>query len=562
MIEVSRRARMRPCATASGWTAGAPANVSAALVVIVVVPLALLQVPNLIALAVPGMRAIGSVSRSEPELVRAAGLALPAMLLAAPTAALAARRARAWPVLLVGLTMLGLADVGANLPAPGAHMVRAVAVDRAAHGLGAGTALAGCLALVWERPGLARRMLACLWSAAAVATLMVSVPLIGSRVAAGGWRAALQPYPWLTGAALAATAAHVALTGSTRGAIAVCAARRSGRRDKRSCRGIDLWLATIRAARGRQHRRSPAHPARRHAHAGSGRRLFPESCCRRACRWPGHRAIGGRGAGSSLAHGGSRHDRQRRWRLVTCRDDRNRCRGGLRCLHCGQGFWCRGSGHVLCATFCAMVSAMVRAMLCCAQARHGRATQARHERPGRGHWRAARPRHAAMLRTRGGPGGRDGTRHRRGGSVGRAHLRVSRASRSRGGPARSGGGGRRSRARRCAGRRVGERVFGRAARWPCRGDDWLPRRRSPADPAPGRARRGDCPRPGGPRVASRGAGARYARARRRHLGAGRRGCGGPRRDYCFARRSCVPWRHCRAIGRVSSRTQSLFNSLR
>ena len=219
MIEVSRRARMRPCATASGWTAGAPANVSAALVVIVVVPLALLQVPNLIALAVPGMRAIGSVSRSEPELVRAAGLALPAMLFAAPTAALAARRARAWPVLLVGLTMLGLADVGANLPAPWAHMVRAVAVDRAAHGLGAGTALAGCLALVWERPGLARRMLACLWSAAAVATLMVSVPLIGSRVAAGGWRAALQPYPWLTGAALAATAAHVALTGSTRGAM-------------------------------------------------------------------------------------------------------------------------------------------------------------------------------------------------------------------------------------------------------------------------------------------------------------------------------------------------------
>lgn len=72
---------------------GMAADVSAALVVLTVIPLALLQVPNLIAVAPPGTLATAGASRSGAELVRAAGLALPAMLIAAPAAALAARRA-------------------------------------------------------------------------------------------------------------------------------------------------------------------------------------------------------------------------------------------------------------------------------------------------------------------------------------------------------------------------------------------------------------------------------------------------------------------------------------
>ena len=222
MLETARRSRAQRDATFPAGTVGVPANLVVGLVVLAVVPLALLQVPNLVAVAEPGMPVTGGGSRSGTELIRAAGLALPAMLLAAPVATLAARRGRAWPVLLAGLLLVGLADLGADIST---GTVRGVAVDRAAHGLGAGAALAGSLALVWERRGRARQVLACLWAGAAVTAMTAAAPLIGSRIAWGGWRAALQPYPWLTGVALAATAAHVALTADDPPA---CRARRAG----------------------------------------------------------------------------------------------------------------------------------------------------------------------------------------------------------------------------------------------------------------------------------------------------------------------------------------------
>jgi len=187
---------------------------SAALIVLATVPLAFLQIPDLIAAAEPTMLAsVASGSRYGNAVIRAAGLALPAMLLAAPAAALGARRGPGWRVLTAGLITLGAADLAASLPATWVETVPGIALDRAVHGLGAGAVLAASLAVVWERRAAARRVLACLWSVAAVSTMTAAVPLIGFRVAVGGWRAALQPYPWLAGVALAVTAVHVVVTG-------------------------------------------------------------------------------------------------------------------------------------------------------------------------------------------------------------------------------------------------------------------------------------------------------------------------------------------------------------
>jgi hypothetical protein len=220
------------------------ADISAVLVVVTVTPLVLLQMPNLIAAAIPAMaeslRAGTHIGpHAAAELVRVSGFALPAMLLVSPPAAVAARRGGAWPVLLGGLALIGLADAGGNLvgirvggmaasvTGSVTSLVAGVGLDRIAHGVGAGLAAAGTLALIWERTGPARRLLACLWAAAAACALVTAVPLLWPRLAAGGWRVLLQPYPQLTGAALAATALYVAVTrgassragsaGSTRG---------------------------------------------------------------------------------------------------------------------------------------------------------------------------------------------------------------------------------------------------------------------------------------------------------------------------------------------------------
>lgn len=262
-------------------TLGLLADTSVGLVVLTVVPLVLLQLPNLIAAAVPSMIAglhpgTGSTALvgtgTAAELMRVSGLALPTMVLMSPPAAVAARRGGAWPVLLGGLALLGLADVAGNLvgirlestagmvhvitggttggatnsvTSSATGLVAGVGVDRAAHGAGAGLAAAGALALLWERGGTARRVLACLWAAAAACTLVTAVPLLWPRLSDGGWRALLQPYPQLTGAALAVTTLYVVLA-----------------------RGASLWKARSGLRTGQ-----PAKGGGREGNAGRGERV-------------------------------------------------------------------------------------------------------------------------------------------------------------------------------------------------------------------------------------------------------------------------------------------------
>lgn len=173
------------------------------------VPLALVQMPNLVVSAMSA-EMLGRVGGAAAA-VRVAGLALPVMAGAVPIGALLARRHRGWPALLAGLILIGAGD----LLGDSARTLLMIGVDRGVHGLGAGLALGASLAVAWERDGRWRRVLARWWVVVVVIGLLGAVPLMRDRLTGGHWRAALQPFPWLTAAALAATAIYVLATGGS-----------------------------------------------------------------------------------------------------------------------------------------------------------------------------------------------------------------------------------------------------------------------------------------------------------------------------------------------------------
>ncbi len=192
------------------------ADAAAAAVVATVAPLCLLQVPNAIAWAMASVGPAADGPQGPAAVLRAAGLALPAMAAIGGVAALAATRLRAWPVLLAGLVTMAVADaLGVS-----AHTVTQIGTDRILHGLAAGMAMPAALALAWERSPGARPLLAALWSAAAVTGLVAATAAVRARLSGGDWHAALAPYPWLTGTALTVAALYAVLAdgrGSPRG---------------------------------------------------------------------------------------------------------------------------------------------------------------------------------------------------------------------------------------------------------------------------------------------------------------------------------------------------------
>jgi hypothetical protein len=241
-------------------------------IVTTVIPLAVAQIPDAIAWSLPPRLAAGGPA-AVTSLLRASGLALPAMAVAASLAALAVRRMRAGPVLLAGLFLLATADALGNA----ARTVVLIGVDRSLHGVGAGVALAGVIAVITERrahqrqrqaheagerrqpaerhrpieqrqpgdrhqpgdphqpgdrhrpieqrqpserqpgerhrrfPAAAGRLAVGWWAAVMVAGLAMATEVMRHRVSSGGWHAALQPYPWLTAAALAVAALYALL---------------------------------------------------------------------------------------------------------------------------------------------------------------------------------------------------------------------------------------------------------------------------------------------------------------------------------------------------------------
>ena len=184
------------------------ADVAAALVLVTVLPLALLQLPDAMAWAVPARFAAAGPA-AEASLLRASGLAIVAMAIATPLGGLAVRVYRAWPVLVTGLVIAAGADILGGARAT----VITVGVDRGLHGAGAGLAIAAATTLAAERCTASSRIrshsaLAGWWAGCAVLGLAAAPEMMRHRLAAGDWHAALRPYPWLTGAALCAVALY------------------------------------------------------------------------------------------------------------------------------------------------------------------------------------------------------------------------------------------------------------------------------------------------------------------------------------------------------------------
>lgn len=178
-------------------------------IVAAVVPLAVLQIPTAFAWSLPP-RVAGARPDAVASLLRASGLALPAMAVAVPLGALAVRRLRPGPVLLAGLGVIAAADVLGG----GARTVALIGVDRCLHGLGAGVAMAAVAAIVSGSPA-AGRSLAGWWAAVTVAGLAAAAGLMRDLAASGDWHAVLQPYPRLTGAALGLAALYAVLAGGS-----------------------------------------------------------------------------------------------------------------------------------------------------------------------------------------------------------------------------------------------------------------------------------------------------------------------------------------------------------
>lgn len=192
----------------------AAADLCAMALVAVVIPLVVLQIPNAIAWALPARMAAAGPN-VVASLLRASGLGLPALAIAAPFGALAVRRLRPSPVLLAGLLVIAAADMlgGAS------RTVALIGVDRSLHGLGAGIAMAAVVAIM-ARPPMPRRSLPGWWAAVTVVSLTAAPGLMRYRATSGDWHAALQPSPWLTGAALALAALYAILAEGTATAAA------------------------------------------------------------------------------------------------------------------------------------------------------------------------------------------------------------------------------------------------------------------------------------------------------------------------------------------------------
>ncbi|WP_055481478.1 hypothetical protein [Sphaerimonospora mesophila] len=177
-------------------------DVVAGLLTVVALPLAVVAIPNTIsvvaALLPPGV--------SHVDMMRAHGLALPAMLLTVPLASVAVRRFRAAPILVAGLALLAVADAAGGY----ADSTGVVGVLRVLHGVGAGALIPATLVVVSERPR--RNVLLPIWAGMLTVSLLAAQalalwPLDGS----GSWRVTLQPYPLLTGVALVLAAAYLVL---------------------------------------------------------------------------------------------------------------------------------------------------------------------------------------------------------------------------------------------------------------------------------------------------------------------------------------------------------------
>ncbi|MBN6057560.1 hypothetical protein JYK22_36900, partial [Nonomuraea sp. RK-328] len=171
-----------------------------ALLIVAALPLAIVAIPNTVSvvgdLLPPGFDRLG--------LMRAHGLALPAMMLTVPLAAVALGRVRVAYILIAGLALLAVADAAGGY----AGSTFLVGVLRVLHGVGAGLLLPATLVAAWERPAVLRAV----WSGVLALSLLSAQALaLWPLDGVSDWKVTLQPYPMLTGAALTLAAVYLVL---------------------------------------------------------------------------------------------------------------------------------------------------------------------------------------------------------------------------------------------------------------------------------------------------------------------------------------------------------------
>ncbi|WP_283138291.1 hypothetical protein [Rhizohabitans arisaemae] len=183
------------------------------LLVVTTLPLAVVVIPNTISVVADLLPA----GVSTLAMIRAHGLALPAMLVTVPLAVSALRRFRPASLLVAGLLLLAVAEVAAA----GAGSPAVVALLRIGHGVAAGLIVPATFTAVRERPEPARRWLVPLWATTLPLSLLGSQALaLWALADASTWQVTLRPYPMLTGAGLVLAAAYTLVRRRAAGGLA------------------------------------------------------------------------------------------------------------------------------------------------------------------------------------------------------------------------------------------------------------------------------------------------------------------------------------------------------
>ncbi|MFI9844529.1 hypothetical protein ACIHFD_46405 [Nonomuraea sp. NPDC051941] len=175
-------------------------DVTLGLLVVAALPLAIITVPN--TLSVVAKLLPGDVD--QVGLMRTHGLALPALMLTVPLAAVVLRRVQVVHVVLLGLALVALSDVAGGYA--GSELLAGVV--RVLRGVGAGLVVPATLAAVWGRVLVLRALWVGVFS---VSLLAAEALALWPLDKASSWKVTLQPYPMLTGIALALAGAYLLL---------------------------------------------------------------------------------------------------------------------------------------------------------------------------------------------------------------------------------------------------------------------------------------------------------------------------------------------------------------
>ncbi|MEV0588668.1 hypothetical protein [Nonomuraea sp. NPDC050310] len=200
-IQRSQQAAAAGPGTSAGWyTSPLLFDVVLGALLLVALPLAIVAIPNTVSV-------VGDLLPQEMDrvgLMRAHGLSVPATMLTVPLAAIVLRKVKVAHLLVGGLALLAVADVLGGF----AGSTFMVGVLRVLHGVGAGLLIPATLVAAWDRGPALRAVWAGLLAASLLCAQALALwPLDGVT----SWKITLQPYPLLTGVALALAAGYFVL---------------------------------------------------------------------------------------------------------------------------------------------------------------------------------------------------------------------------------------------------------------------------------------------------------------------------------------------------------------